>query len=249
MPEPSHSSRPSAYRFSNRFRLLLVLGSATAWVSIGASMTLSGCAAELAEPTKYDIYKDASPITTGGSTGSGGGGGGGGGLPCDINAVITASCSPFGCHGKMTPASNLDLETQNYPALVNMPATHEHILDGTQGNCMAGELRIDGTNPDNSVILKKIYSKQSCGGAMPVLPRTIDDAQRACFRAWVWGLANKPVPTTPYMVTGGSTGGSGGSGGGAAGSTAGGTGGTGGGSGGTGGASGGTGGGGGTGGT
>ncbi|HVJ14867.1 MAG TPA: hypothetical protein VM686_05480, partial [Polyangiaceae bacterium] len=146
-------------------RLLLLVGSTTGLALVSGSFLLGGCSA--AEPA------DPAP---GGGSGSGGTGGTSGGVSCDINALLQKSCWGIGCHGMTQPAAELDMQTAGVEArLLNIPASHLHILPETDtANCTPGELRIDGNNPENSVLLKKLYGTQSCGGDMPVAPRTVN---------------------------------------------------------------------------
>lgn len=229
MLDPNRFSPVSKPRVSSRLRLLFMVGSIAAASLVGSTLLLSGCATDLEDPTRFDAYINAEPK------------GNGGGLPCDLDALMTKSCWGIGCHGSNTPAAMLDLETAGVEGrIVDVPASHGDILDGTAPNCMAGELRVDTANPENSVILKKVLGTHSCGGKMPVSPRTVTPADVECLRAWVYQLSGKE-PGMGTAGTGGmSAGGSGGTGGsaggtaGAAGATAG-TGGTAGGTGGSGG--------------
>jgi hypothetical protein len=114
------------------------------------------------------------------------------GLPCDMRNVLTSQCAAFGCHSAQAPAALLDLESANVESrLVNIPATHMHILDGTQANCEAGELLVNVVNPEGSNMLRKVLGTQSCGGLMPVLPRVMSSAEIACYSEWIYNLAGK----------------------------------------------------------
>jgi hypothetical protein len=188
-----------------------MVGSTAALMSVASAFVLSGCAAELAkEPSEYTNY-----VPEGSSAGGSGGGGGSTALPCDLDMLFTKSCWGIGCHGSMQPAADLDLQTPGVEGrILNIPASHLHITDGSDAMCVQGELRVDGNNPDNSVILKKINGTQSCGGQMPTPPRTVNDADKACLRAWVFQVAGKDPNAAPTGSGGtGGTGGTGGSGG------------------------------------
>jgi hypothetical protein len=109
--------------------------------------------------------------------------------------VLTVSCSAFGCHSANTPAANLDLESPGVQArLINVPATHMHILDGSQANCKPGELLVDVATPEAGVMLTKVIGTQSCGGIMPIVPRTMTTDEIACYRQWIYRLAGKEAP-------------------------------------------------------
>ena len=102
---------------------------------------------------------------------------------------MTQSCWGIGCHGSMTPAAQLDMQSPGVEyRLVDVPAAHTDILDGTEGNCLPGELRIDSANPENSLILTLLLGTRSCGGKMPVAPRTLTADGYQCLRAWVYNL-------------------------------------------------------------
>ena len=75
--------------------------------------------------------------------------------------------------------------------LVNVPATHLDIPDGSEMNCDPSELLIDADNPDDSLIFTKVNGRYSCGIIMPIPPRTITPSESACLRAWVFQLAGK----------------------------------------------------------
>jgi hypothetical protein len=257
MLEKNRVGRISQSRNFSRLRLLFLAGTVAAASLTGSTFALSGCAANLEEPDKYDI------VINGETTG----------LPCDWNKLMTKSCWGIGCHGSDTPAAMLDLQTAGAESRVlDVAASHADILDGSDVNCMAGELRVDSANPENSLMLKKVEGRHTCGSKMPVSPRMVDANDIACIRAWVYRAAGKDPSMAPSsggsggMTTAGTGGGgaggmsSGGTGGGGAGGMSGGgtggggtggggTGGTGGSSGGGTGGAGGTGGSGGTGGT
>jgi hypothetical protein len=110
----------------------------------------------------------------------------------------------------------LDMESPDVATrLVDFPASHTDILDGSVPNCLPGELRVDSANPENSLILRKVYGTQSCGSRMPVAPRTVTPADVECLRAWVYSLAGKEPPPVGTGATIGTAGmaGTGGTGG------------------------------------
>jgi hypothetical protein len=114
------------------------------------------------------------------------------GLPCDLWRTFELACNSFGCHSANTPAANLDLESPGVKArLVNVPATHLHILDGSQANCDPSELLVDVANPEQSLMLTKVLGTQSCGGLMPVLPRLFSSSDIACYTEWIYRLTGK----------------------------------------------------------
>jgi hypothetical protein len=197
MLEP-RNLRSSSSQLLGRLRLFFLVGSTGALGILSASFALSGCAADLeADPSNYTAAQ-LGPQPRG----------------CDIPTVMKASCWGIGCHGKDLAASMLDMESPGVEMrMVNVPASYGDILDGTAANCAPGGLRIDGANPDNSVVLKKLYGDHTCGGKMPVAPRTVTPAQIECIRDWVWILSTGALPTgayTPGATGGGGTGGAGG---------------------------------------
>jgi hypothetical protein len=136
-------------------------------------------------------------------------------LPCDIGTVLTNSCFGIGCHGANTPAAQLDMESPGVEArLVDVPASHADILDGSDSQCFQGELRVDSANPQRSVLLKKILGTQSCGSKMPISPRSLTTENAECVRQWVYRLAGKDPSEGEPIGTGGSgSGGTAGTGG------------------------------------
>ncbi|HEV8247371.1 MAG TPA: hypothetical protein VGP93_16445, partial [Polyangiaceae bacterium] len=135
MLEPNCIKRIWGSRFLNHcLRLSFIVGS---------SATLTGCpvAADLQDPESFALAQ---------------------GLSCNISAVLTKSCFGIGCHGSNVPAAMMDLQSAGVESrIVNVAASHADILDGTQANCMAGELRINTASIEDSVILKKIDGRQS----------------------------------------------------------------------------------------
>jgi hypothetical protein len=88
------------------------------------------------------------------------------------------------------PAASLDLESPGLrERLVEVPASHGDILDGTAGLCDPSELLVDSRNPIRSLMLTKELGGHSCGGVMPVAPRTITPAELGCLQQWVFRLA------------------------------------------------------------
>ncbi len=180
-------------------QLLLLVVSATALTGCPVAADLEG------DPYRFDLA-DAGPR--------------GSGLSCNINAVLKKSCFGIGCHGSDTPAAMLDMESSGVSSrLVDVEASHADILDGTTANCIAGEKRIDTMDLEDSVVIKKITGKQSCGSKMPVAPRTLSDADKQCVCEWVYSLAGAMPGGTNYctgmgnsMAAGGTTGVGGGGG-------------------------------------
>ncbi len=117
------------------------------------------------------------------------------GLPCDLWNVFKKACIGIGCHGSNTPGAYLDMEAPGLVArLLNVPATHEHILDGSQGNCDPGELLVNVEMPEESLMLTKVLGTHSCGTIMPIPPRTMSSGEIACYREWIYRIAGKEPP-------------------------------------------------------
>src|SRR5262245_60645967 len=109
------SPRPSRSSLYSRLRLLLLLGSSTGLAIVSGGFVLGGCSAPAEDPA---------PGPGGGSGGTGGAGSGGtgGGVSCDITTLMTKSCWGIGCHGSMTPAADLDMQSPGVEArLLNVP--------------------------------------------------------------------------------------------------------------------------------
>jgi len=216
MHPKNHTLTPSTSNSSSRFRFFFFVVSTAALALAGSAFSVAGCSPA------------AEPEPEPGADGPG----------CDIEQVLTTSCWGIGCHGSNTPAGGLDTESPGVKERVlNVQAKHTDILDGSQVNCgctpsmpMAnppytctpdGALLVDGNNPDNSLILKKVAGTHSCGSKMPVSPRTIDAKGIDCLRKWVFWLADKDPSAPPMGGSGGGGTGGGGSGGGGTGGTSG----------------------------
>ncbi len=196
MLEPNCIQHIPSPRQLNRLRQLLLIAV--------AATTLTGCpvAADLADPDRFDLA-DAGPK--------------GDGLSCNIKGVLNKSCWGIGCHGSDTPAAQLDMQSAGAESrLIDVVASHEDILDNTTANCLAGETRVNTASPEDSVVIKKINGKQSCGGKMPVAPRTLSETDKACICEWVYKMAGATPGGENYCTGMGSmpaAGGAGGTGG------------------------------------
>jgi len=189
MLEPNCIQSIPSFPRLTRLRQLLLIALSTS--------TLTGCpvAADLENPERFDLadagLKDNSCITP----------------------ALKRSCWGIGCHGSDTPAAMLDMQSPDVASrLVNVDAAHTDILDGSEGNCLAGEKRINTSSVEDSAIIKKINGKQSCGGKMPVAPRTLSEADKQCICEWVYELAGV-MPGANYCTGMGTASAAGGAGG------------------------------------
>lgn len=123
--------------------------------------------------------------------------GGGGTFECEaIGPYLETKCGSAGCHGAMTPASNLDLVS---------PGVDERIADKVS---MCGGLLANTSDPPASVIYTKLQEQPPCGAPMPFLQERLPDEEIACILTWLEGIE-------PGGAGGmGGAGGSGGAGGG-----------------------------------
>lgn len=117
---------------------------------------------------------------SGGGNGDGGGGGGGGGDP-PIEAtlasiqdnVFTPICT--NCHAGAAAPQGLRLEEgMSHAMLVNVPSVE-----------VAGTLRVEPGNPDDSYLIQKIEGTAPVGGRMPLGGPALDGETIAAIRQWI----------------------------------------------------------------
>jgi len=135
-----------------------------------------GCAADLERPPEDYEAAESSPQTL-----------------CNIDQVLTKNCGGIGCHGSIAPqAAGLDLQSPGVASrLLDAPASHSDLSSDAEAlKCAPGELLVDRTNPDNSLILRKVLGTQSCGMKMP-LTFGLPSSDLDCLREWVFTLAGK----------------------------------------------------------
>lgn len=94
--------------------------------------------------------------------------------------VMTGCANATICHDADAPAAALDLTASDLSGLIDRPAAA-----GATDPCMGMGLIIDGTNPSQSLLLRKLSSPAPCGSAMPfgTTGATADDI--ACVEAWI----------------------------------------------------------------
>ena len=100
---------------------------------------------------------------------------------------ILLTCGNVVCHDPFSGGIGLDLDLSDRGALP------ESLLD-RPGTAACGEAPyIDATNPEDSLLLRKLDESPPCGERMPAGDRpALDDTQRACFEAWVRSAVNSP---------------------------------------------------------
>jgi hypothetical protein len=102
---------------------------------------------------------------------------------CDVRMLFAADgLTGVGCSGAIchTPGvMSLDLQSDGLEQrLLNEPAN-------PKGPC-AGEKLVDGDKPDNSLLLKKISGKMTCGSPMPLtMPGALSEDQTRCIQEYV----------------------------------------------------------------
>lgn len=122
----------------------------------------------------------------------------GGGAPpefeaCDVNTAMYG-CMGSVCHGQpgvqspVTLGAGLDLFRDDRETwLIDRPATYLGVSDTS--NCPdVPELLVDTKNPMDSLIIKKIEGRQSCGTPEPIVGELSREAQQ-CITDWVLWLA------------------------------------------------------------
>ena len=128
--------------------------------------------------------------------------GGGPAVPCEaIGPYLAKKCGSAGCHGAMTPASNLDLVS---------PGVDERIADKT---AMCGGFLANTTDPQASVIYTKLLDQPPCGARMPFLQAALPAAEIDCVLTWLEGIEPGSAGGAGGMGGSGGMGGAGGMGG------------------------------------
>lgn len=95
--------------------------------------------------------------------------------------LLPARCGTKGCHAGTDPVSGLDLASPGVAARVTR----------VMSRCRAMPLVVPG-DPEGSFLFVKIaQARPACGRRMPI-GAALSDAETACFRAWIVGLAAAP---------------------------------------------------------
>lgn len=132
-----------------------------------SALYLAGCPGSLQDPDRFG------PV--GGSDGGGGG-------ACDVEQLLSDTCTGIGCHGAMDPAEGVDLMTAGVA---------DRLVD-TMSTSIActGRIEIDSADPANSLLLEKItMATPTCGAGMPFLRPMLTADEIACVEAWVMAAA------------------------------------------------------------
>lgn len=145
-----------------------------------AALGLAGCPATLDDPAAF-LDGGAHATADGGACGD---------VP---SAVLAPKCATAGCHGATAPAGALDLASLNLAS---------RLAGKTASN---GALLVDPASPDTSVLLAKTSAAPPFGARMPIGGAPLDDATRACVRAWIASLPSSAAPAPPPADAGTTT--------------------------------------------
>lgn len=132
----------------------------------------------------------AGTMSTGGggttSTAGSGGDSGGGMLPDDLPcvAMVFQSHLCLACHDPNLKQGGLDLTGTRLGARLTMTKSANDVA-----SCENGKLLIDPANPNDSIMLKKVTGRQSCGDTMPLGGKGLTGNDRTCIEMWVNSFA------------------------------------------------------------
>jgi len=117
----------------------------------------------------------------GGGGSSGGGMGGSSGSDCQT-AIFAANC--VGCHGTLSQAVGLDLQSPNVGARLVGIAT------GNGSSCPGANLLDKGSNPATGVFIQKVtMASPTCGGSsMPFGLPLLSASDQQCLTSWATSL-------------------------------------------------------------
>lgn len=139
--------------------------SRAALASIGLSVGLSGCVGAIDDPEPFFAEVAAGDCT-----------------PADVPRLLERRCATEGCHDETDRASGLVLE---------VPGLEEAIVgqSSDEGGECAGQLYVDPTSPEQSLLIDKVSSSPRCGGRMPLAGSFLSRSERRCLEAWVAEIA------------------------------------------------------------
>jgi hypothetical protein len=170
----------------------------------GGPPTASGGTGSGAQSTGAAFGTDGSVAGTGGGASTGGAGDPGPAVGCAQIPAILAGCSASICHTNSRREGDLSLEYADpYGAaiaseLLNARAAY-NVPD--RSSCPPErELRVDASNLDQSLLLKKLDGRYSCGDPMPGVVGLAEwspenrTASYACVREWLRKLVDDNAP-------------------------------------------------------
>jgi len=167
-------------------------------LTAGSLLLAAGCQTSPAKPhasSPAPTEPGDQPPPDGAETGDFGPGG-----SCDIKALMALpenGCGNAGCHGERFQG-NLDLVS---------PGLDQRLLGvASQSEACGGELLIDPSNVDSSLLLRLIdpvrFKSSPCGVMMPFGSQSGVSAQTlSCFEAWVQAIATGAPATTEPPAT------------------------------------------------
>ena len=149
------------------------------WGMTLSALLLTGCPGTLEHKERFLVDAgeagggdgDAAPAHAGSDAGAGAAGG-----PCGdvIARVFVPSCGGTGCHGPTGTQQDLDLVS---------PGVRERVV-GVPGTGCASTL-VDPSNPEASLIYRKLLPAPPCGAPMPLARPPLSDQDVACVLAWI----------------------------------------------------------------
>lgn len=91
-----------------------------------------------------------------------------------VDRVFAPSCGDTGCHGAVAPQQGLDLVS---------PGLAQRVVGVSGTGCVS--TLADPTNPEGSLLYKKLLPSPGCGAQMPLARPPISAADSACVLAWI----------------------------------------------------------------
>lgn len=114
-------------------------------------------------------------------------------LPCQPAHMLSVYCGTAHCHEPAPDASpdQLDLVSPGVEGrLVGQSATYYGVQENDRPTCPnPPEVLIDPNKPSDSLFIKKLENRQTCGAKMPYSGTPLRPAQITCLKNWALGLA------------------------------------------------------------
>jgi hypothetical protein len=91
-----------------------------------------------------------------------------------VTRIFTPTCGGTGCHSATASQQGLDLVT---------PPVASRLVGISGTTCL--ETLVDPTQPENSLLYRKLLPKPPCGAQMPLARPPLSSADLACVRDWI----------------------------------------------------------------
>lgn len=148
--------------------------------AVAIACSLTACPGRLERPERFGLGGSgdagSSPGPDGGSVAPGTDAGPSGPSAAEILAM---RCAGSGCHGALSPALGLDLES---------PGLRDRMVDVAAVGCSGQTLVVAG-DPASSYLFTKMSSDTpACGSRMPLLRDALPADELATVEAWIAGL-------------------------------------------------------------